>query len=178
MRTEIAKLLSPRPLGERLPAVYVEDEFTQKFTAALDDVLAPVFVVLDCFTAYLDPMLAPDDFVDWLAEWVALDIDHGWSDRQRRELVRHAVTLHRLRGTRKGLVHQVQLLVHGDVQVTDTGGCVWSERPGAPLPGSAPARVTVRVRVPDPAAVDVTLLTTVVGRAVPAHVDATIEVIT
>ena len=52
------------PIGDRLPAIYLDDGFTLRFTSALDEVLAPVIAVLDGFADYLDPSLAPADFLD------------------------------------------------------------------------------------------------------------------
>ncbi|MFI6099620.1 phage tail protein [Lentzea sp. NPDC051213] len=178
MRTAIDDLTSPHPLGERMPAVYVDDDFTQRFTQALDEVLAPVFTVLDCFAAYLDPRIAPADFVDWLAGWVALDLDENWSATQRRELVARAVRLHRFRGTRKGLAEHVWLLTGGRVDIADSGGVAVSARPGGPIPGSSPAHVLIRIRVTNPEAVDRARITAAVRRMVPAHVATTIEVTT
>ncbi len=178
MRTAIDDLTSPHPLGERMPGVYVDDDFTQRFTQALDEVLAPVFTVLDCFAAYLDPRLAPADFVDWLAGWVALDLDESWSAAQRRELVARAVHLHRFRGTRRGLAEHVWLLTGGRVDVADSGGVTVSQHPSGPLPGSSPAHVLIRIRIANPEAVDRARITAAVRRMVPAHVATTIEVTT
>ncbi len=177
MRAGIAGLASAHPIGERLPAVYAEDDFAQRFTGALDHVLAPVLTTLDCLHAYLDPRLAPDDFLHWLAGWVALGLDEGWTDGQLRELVEHAVELHRWRGTRQGLAAHVRLLTAGEVEVLDTGGCTMSERSGAPLPDAGPPRVTVRVRVGAPDTVDQRRLRAAVVEAVPAHVHVTVEVL-
>lgn len=177
MRTGLAGLTTPHPLGERLPAVYTEDTFAQRFTAALDEVLAPVFVTLDCFASYLDPWLAPADFLDWLATWVALRVDEDWSEGQRRELVANAVELHRWRGTCLGLAAHVRLLTGGKVEVVDSGGCAASDYPNGPLPGSPVPRVLVRVRVPDPASVDRPLLLAVIADAVPAHVRVDLEIV-
>ncbi len=58
------------PLGAQLPSVYAEDDFVQRFTAALDDILAPVLCTLDSLPAYFDPALAPADFLEYLAAWV------------------------------------------------------------------------------------------------------------
>src|SRR5215468_4745376 len=102
-----SRLDSPHPLREQLPAVYLDDDFTVRFTYAFDEVLAPLFATLDCLSAYLDPRLAPDDFVTWLAGWVAFPVDEGWTLAQRRELVARAVELHRWRGTPRGLVAHV-----------------------------------------------------------------------
>ncbi|ANZ38869.1 phage tail protein [Lentzea guizhouensis] len=170
--------ISPHPLGERLPAVYTDDDFTQRFTAALDEVLAPVFTVLDCFAAYLDPRLAPAGFADWLAGWVALDLDESWTASQRRELVARAVHLHRFRGTRRGLAEHVWLLTGGRVEIADSGGTAVSPRPDGALPGSSPAHVLIRIRLADPHAVDRARITAAVRRMVPAHVATTIEVVT
>jgi phage tail-like protein len=165
------------PIGDRLPAIYLEDGFTRRFTAALDEVLAPVIAVLDSFADYLDPTLTPEDFLDWLTHWVALDVDEHWTAEQRRRLVGSAVELHRWRGTRKGLAAQVRLLTGGEVEVVDSGGCVASNHPMQPLPGSDPARVLVRVRVPEPDAVDRRRLTAAILEIVPVHVAVTVEVL-
>jgi phage tail-like protein len=169
MRAAVPGLPSPHPLTERLPAVFQEDEFTLRFVSAFDDLLAPVFATLDCFDAYLDPSLAPPDLLAWLATWVALDLDEPG-----RDLVRHAVTLHRWRGTRRGLVERVRLLTGGEVEVADTGGCSWSNEPGTPIRGEDPPRVDVTVRASGP--VDLPRLRAAVAAAVPAHVTTTVEV--
>ncbi|MFF5070719.1 hypothetical protein ACFY2R_05770 [Micromonospora olivasterospora] len=41
MRGALAGLLMPYPAGSFLPAVYQEDDFVMRWTAALDEVLAP-----------------------------------------------------------------------------------------------------------------------------------------
>ena len=67
MRGAVPGLPTPHPIGLALPALYLDDGFTQRFTAGLDEVLAPVLLTLDCLDAYLDLELAPPDFLDWLA---------------------------------------------------------------------------------------------------------------
>jgi phage tail-like protein len=177
MRGESTALATAHPIGERLPAVYAEDDFAQRFTGALDHVLAPILTTLDCLDAYLDPRLTPDDVLDWLAGWVAFRLDEGWTGMQRRELVARAVELHRWRGTRRGLTEHVRLLTTGEVEVLDSGACALSEESGAPIPGTGPPSVTVRVRVDSPDAVDQRRLRAAVIEAVPAHVHVTVEVL-
>ncbi|GAA2688527.1 MULTISPECIES: phage tail protein [Actinosynnema] len=177
MRLGTLTLPSPHPLGERLPAVYTEDGFTQRFTEALDEVLTPVFTALDGFAAYLDPRTAPEDFLDLLAHWVALDVGEGWTPAQRRELIASAVRLHRWRGTRRGLAEHVRLLSGGEVEVVDSGACTSTDQPGQPLPETGPPSVRVVVRVADPESVDRTRLASAVAGAVPAHVAVEVEVV-
>jgi phage tail-like protein len=176
VRNGTAEVPVRHPIGDRLPAIYLDDGFTLRFTSALDEVLAPVIAVLDGFADYLDPALAPEDFLEWLTGWVALEVDERWTAEQRRRLVSSAVDVHRWRGTARGLAAQVRLLTGGEVEVVDSGGCVAANRPAQPLPGRPAAHVLVRVRVPDPAAIDRPSLTAAVEEIVPAHVAVTVEV--
>jgi phage tail-like protein len=176
MRTGIATLPTPHPIRERLPGVYLDDDFTTRLTEALDAVLAPVMVTLDCFADYLDPRLAPEDFVEWLAGWVAFAVDESWSVQQRRELVANAVELHRWRGTKRGLAAHVRLLTGGEVDITDSGLCAWSDRAGGPVPGDGPPRVAVQLRVADPNMIDQRRLYASIVELVPAHVRVSVHV--
>ena len=176
MRTAVPGLPTPHPIGLALPALYLDDDFTQRLTAGLDEVLAPVLLTLDCLDAYLDLELAPADFLDWLAGWVAVEVDESWPVALRREVVRHAVDLHRRRGTVTGLELAVRLLTGGTAQVTETGGVSCSEQPGAAAP-EQPPQAWVRVVVPDPATVEVERLRQLVGTMVPAHVPVVVEVV-
>lgn len=176
MRAGVSGMPVSHPIGERLPAVYAEDDFAQRWVAGLDEVLAPVFATLDCLPDYFDPILAPADFVEWLSGWVAFALDEGWTLAQRRALVANAVELHRWRGTTRGLAAHVRLLTGGDVEVADTGSCTHSDRPGTPAPPATAARVEVRVRVPDPRSVDQPRLMAAIVEAVPAHVRVILDV--
>ena len=63
-----------------LPAMFHDDDLSQRLCGGLDDVIAPVPATLDSFWAYLDPALAPVDFVEWLAGWVGLELDQTWDE--------------------------------------------------------------------------------------------------
>jgi len=177
VRATISGLATPHPISERLPALYQDDEFTLRFVGALDEVLAPVFSVLDSMDAYLDPWLAPPDFVDWLASWVALTLDDGWSTEQRRELVSHAVSLHRGRGTARGLAVHIGVVTGGTVEIEESGGCAWSAEAGGAVPGSDRGRLHIRVRVADPASVDPRRLDALIAEVKPAHLPHTVEIV-
>jgi phage tail-like protein len=160
-----------------LPAVYAEDDFTWRFLAGLDEIVAPVFAVLDCFDAYLDPALAPPDHLDWLADWVALPMQEGWSLERRRRLVAIAVMLHRRRGTRAGLAELIGTVTGGRVEITESGGCAASYRPGGDMPGADQPSLHVRVYLPDPAAVRFGRIDALVAEHKPAHVPHTLEIV-
>jgi len=175
MRGALNDVRSPVPIIEQLPAIFQEDHFTAAFTAAFDAVLAPLFATLDCLDAYVDPLLAPVDFLEWLAGWVALAIDEDWPLSRQRTFVSEAISVYRRRGTAAGIKAEVEIYTQGTAEVMESGACVWSSTPNSPVPGSAPARVTVRVSVPDPARVSVAGLEAIVSAAKPAHVVHRVE---
>lgn len=176
-RGTVPGLPSPHPLGQLLPAVYLEDDFAQRFTAGLDEVLAPVLLTLDCLDSYLDPWLTPDDFLEWLASWVGVELDETWPPARRRALVTRAAWLHARRGTRAGLTEYLRLVTGLDVEVSESGGARWSTEPGAPPPGTYPPRLIVRVRTADPAGVDTARLERAVREARPAGLPYEIQVV-
>jgi phage tail-like protein len=178
MRGTVAGLSSPHPLGGLMPAVFQDDNFTMRWTAALDEVLAPVPAVLDCIEAYFDPLLSPEDFLAWLAGWCGMTLDENWPLARRRAVVSAAPELYRERGTSAGLRRHIELVTGGRVEVVDTGGVTWSPTPADPdgAAGSAGPSVTIRVWVADPAEVNVRALDALISAIKPAHVMHRLEV--
>ncbi len=177
-RGTVEGLATPYPLATLTPGVFQEDELVVRLTTALDEVVAPAISVVDCLDAYVDPMLAPADFVDWLAEWVGALLDDHWSDEQRRAFVLNASQLHRLRGTVEGVRELVELATHGDVEILEQGGVRWSTSPSSPAGDAAaePSVLLIRVAVDKPADLRLASLEELVESAKPAHVPHQIEV--
>jgi phage tail-like protein len=187
-RGTIPYLPTWRPLAAAMPALFLEreidprtgrrrDSFAERFTAALDTVLAPVFATLDNLPAYFDPEVAPADFLDWLAGWVGIEPNETWPDSQRRQLVASATHLYALRGTAQGIVKLVEIFTGVTPDIEENGGVDWSETPGNPLPGSPGAWVKVRIRDDATHAVDEQVVRRLVAVAKPAHVVAEVEVV-
>lgn len=176
MRGTVAGLTSPHPLGGMMPAIFQDDAFTMRWTEGLDEVLAPVPAVLDCIDAYFDPLLSPEDFLAWLAGWCGMTLDENWPLARRRAVVSAAPELYRGRGTLAGLRRHVELVTGGRVEVADNGGVTWSATPGDPATGPEGPTVTIRVRVTDPAEVNVRALDALISAIKPAHVMHRLEV--
>jgi phage tail-like protein len=165
-------------MARQLPAIYQEeDAFTVRLTEALDEVLAPILSTLDNLPAYFDPRLTPDDFLGWLAGWVAIDLDETWDTAQRRTAVAQAADLLRRRGTAAGLADEVRLVTGAEVEVVENGGAAWSLDPASPMVGSPEPTLLVRIRAADPASVDADRVDRVVSAAKPAHVPHRIEIV-
>jgi phage tail-like protein len=167
----------PRRLIETMPAVYQEDFFAERFTGGLDECLAPIISTLDCLWAYIDPYLTPSDFLDWLASWVAMVLDETWPEDRRRATLAHAVELYLMRGTIAGLAAEVQIFTGGQVEINESGGCVWSATPGGEFPGEPVPRLAVRVILEKNAKVNEKHVDAIVAAAKPAHVVHAIEIV-
>jgi phage tail-like protein len=170
-------LATPHPIGPTLPGIFQGDDFAGRLVAAFDEVLAPVFVTLDDFPAYLDPGLAPEDFLDWLGGWVGADLDHTWPLDRRRALAASAVELFRMRGTASGLAAHAAIFTGGDVEIIESGAAGFSSVPNASIPGDPSPNLLVRVTVTDPATVSMPRLEALIASAKPAHVPHRIEVV-
>jgi phage tail-like protein len=173
---------SRHALVDTLPAMLQEDEFLRRFTAALDDVLTPLFTTLDCLDSYVDPRVAPMDFLDWVAGWVGLELDPRWSQEVRRRVTCSAAELHEARGTTGGLRDELAMLTGGAVEVDEPGGVTWSAVAGGCLPPATAHRVVVRVRGGDPDLADPAgparrRLDAAARAVVPAHLPVTVEVL-
>ena len=135
-----------------VPALLHEDPLFLGLCAAFDELLAPVVTALDCFAAYLDPWLAPGDFVAWLAALVGADADPGPPDEAAlRALVAGAVRGYRTRGTAQGLRDAVAAAARvpaGQVSVAESGTVTWSTTPGAAAVPPFDPVVTITVAVP------------------------------
>ena len=161
---------------EPVPAA-ADDDMTQRLTAAFDEVLAGVVQVLDCFPAYLDPALAPEDFLEWLGGWTGATLDETWPIERRRAFVASAVDLFWIRGTVAGLAAHVAVFTGGEVEIAEPGATAWSHDPGASLPAGGSPDLLVRVRVKDPATVSAAGLDALVATAKPAHVPHRVEIV-
>jgi phage tail-like protein len=178
MRGVVDGLTSPTPLASELPAVYQEeDPFSVRLVEAFDAELAPIIATLDNLSAYFDPRLTPEDFLDWLASWVALELDETWDVDRRRAAILAAVDVLRRRGTAAGLADELRLATDSQIEVFESGGSAWSLDPMSPMVGSAELALHIRVLAADPSQVDVDRLDRVVRSAKPAHVPHRIEVV-
>ncbi|WP_347353677.1 phage tail protein [Intrasporangium sp.] len=178
MRGIVADLDTAFPMLLQLPGVYQDGDFGPRFVAAFDDSLAPILSTLDNLAAYVDPRLAPSDFVAMLAHWVAVQIDDQMQPADQRRAVVDAMRTHARRGTVAALRNVVAHLTGAQVEVTDSGAVTTSSTPGAPLPGAAVPEVHVRIVVADPDTVDRARIEAVLRTVKPVHVRHVLEVVT
>ncbi len=178
MRVALENLEIPVATRTRLPAVLQEDKFILDLVDSLDDVLAPIYLVLDCIEAYFDPYLTPEDFLEWMSYWVAVELDETWDDARRRELVASALSLYRKRGTLAGLADYVRIYAGVDPILEDSGGVTYSTTAkSAARPGSDSPFLRVRLEVGKDSKVSEDRIKTIVDKGRPAHVRSIVELV-
>lgn len=105
---DIELVVSRRSLLNHLPQVYQKAQgpgphFLREFLWIFDHVFADLQRHIDRLHTYFDPLEAPEEFLGWLASWMALTIDQDWPEQKKRKLIRQAIDIYRIRGTVRGL---------------------------------------------------------------------------
>jgi len=84
-------------------------DFLQRFLSLFEGVLTPLEDKVAAAHMVTNPLCAPADALDWLAGWVAVSPEQGLTEKCKRDAIRHATQLYRLRGTLQGLALALDL---------------------------------------------------------------------
>lgn len=114
IRIERLKLEFPRiAFIDYLPQVYRGADSTNSFLARFISVFQSVYVDLeddiDLAPVRCDPAVAPPEFLNWLADCLTLSERFLWNEDRLRKLVKNAVRLYRVKGTRQALCQVLEL---------------------------------------------------------------------
>ena len=106
--TEVTIWIARRGLLEHLPAIYrrsdgVGRNLVREMCFVFEHMFDSIEVNLIDGWRFYDPHVAPLDFLDWLSGWTAFTLDLDWPEPQKRALIKRAVDLYRIRGTKRGL---------------------------------------------------------------------------
>lgn len=113
-RVDAVEAFCPRQSYLRyLPDIYREDPaseaFLERFLSIFESTFVDVEREIETITRYFDPGGVPSDSLEWLASWLAVEVDDAWPESARRELLVRAPELYRKRGTRAGLRAMIEL---------------------------------------------------------------------
>jgi phage tail-like protein len=106
--SEVTIWIARRGYLEHLPAIYrrsdgVGRNLVREVTWLFEHMFDSVLKNMDDGWRFYDPHVAPQQFLDWLSQWTAFTLDLDWPETQKRALVKRAVDLYRIRGTKRGL---------------------------------------------------------------------------
>jgi phage tail-like protein len=99
---------------QNLPAIFSEDPFLGRFLLAFEQVLTglPGLVGREPVPPFgLEEIIAArqEEFLQWLAGWVALGLRADWDPVQKRDFLANIVPLYRRRGTKDNLVELLRI---------------------------------------------------------------------
>ncbi len=173
-----------------LPAIFSVDPFLGRFLLAFEQVLTRLQggeadvqrgleeIIADIAKLF-DPNETPEEFLQWLAGWVALSLRADWTPDQQRQFLARVVPLYRRRGTKKNLAELLRIYTGLEPVITEAEGTVFQIGVHSTigldtqLSGSAPHyfRVTVTMAKPDPATLQRQhqIVTALIDLEKPAH---------
>jgi len=89
---------------EYLPEIYLKTGgFTERFLSIFTDIYCGIEEKIDESPELYDPEKCPDEFVEWLGEWISAENMLLFPDGKKRELLLALPRLNMRRGTMQGL---------------------------------------------------------------------------
>lgn len=153
--------LESQRLLNYLPGIYHND-FMSRFLGIFEAIITPIEWNVDNFDLYLNPGTAPEEFLPWLENWFALNLDPSWSQEQRRLLLKEAHEIYARRGTRWALSRVLEIYTGATPEIVDTAAEL--------------APFTFVVKLPlNEKDVDRPLIERLIDTNKPAHTDYTLE---
>jgi phage tail-like protein len=112
----------------------------RRFLFLFQHLMTTVVDTVEGLPALTDPINTDPRFLPWIASWVNFEFDAALSVHEQRELVRRAIRLYRLRGTREGVEEMISVLTAAPVTVVECtkpppavlGGCTLAGKPTLP----------------------------------------------
>ena len=106
--TEVTIWVARRGYLEKLPAIYrrsdaVGRNLVRDLCFLFEHMFDSVEINLNDGWRFYDPHTTPIEFLNWLSGWTAFSLDLDWPEAQKRALIKRAVDLYRIRGTKRGL---------------------------------------------------------------------------
>ncbi|HWP92870.1 MAG TPA: phage tail protein I [Thermodesulfobacteriota bacterium] len=96
-----------------LPAVYQEDpissEFLERFLSLFETVFYGLETEISAVFKYFDPDTTPENFLTWLASWLNFGLEEAWPEGKKREFIRRASELYKLKGTALGIQRLIEI---------------------------------------------------------------------
>ncbi len=151
-------------LAAYLPGIYADDPFLIGLLRLFESFLDPLERQLDTLYAYMDPRLAPAEFLPWLGTWVDLVLDENWPEARRRKLIQHAAELYRGRGTANALRDYISIYLGMTPQIIED------------MTDENPFHFTVVLETREPELLDGERIRRIIEQEKPAHTTYTLEI--
>ena len=122
--TDVELRVAQRSFVRFLPQIYQQDDalghhFLREYLWVFQHLFASITDKLDSTHTYYDPRESPEEFLPWLASWVALTLDIDWDESKKRKLIRSAAENYRRRGTRRAIEEVLHIFLDNSVRIEE-----------------------------------------------------------
>lgn len=109
--------------SQHLPAIYQrkapEPAVLDRFLSLFESFFVDVEDEIAALDRLFDPAAVPADWLDWLAGWLALQLEEEWSEDKKRQAIAEAFGVYALRGTARGLRQALQFYASVDARIQE-----------------------------------------------------------
>jgi len=120
----------PKPPGELmkyLPSIFHEDKLLAEYLSAFEKILfgeadshlLSLESIIAASARYFSPKDAPEDFLPWLASWMAFGLRADMSVALQREFLSRVISLYKKRGTPDGLKELLRIFTGGEPTILE-----------------------------------------------------------
>jgi len=106
-----------------LPAVFQEDDesrqFMERFLAIFQSGFDDLDRAIDGVTNLFDPYRTRAAYLRWLAAWLAVTLEPGWSELEQRQAISAAVHAYSRKGTVDGIQDALRAYAHVDARIVE-----------------------------------------------------------
>jgi phage tail-like protein len=186
---------------QNLPAIFSEAPFLGRFLLAFEQVLTGLPGVtghesdppegleetIAKLADFFDPFETREDFLPWLASWVALSLRADWDAKQKRDFLANIVPLYRRRGTKENVVELLKIYTGLTPVITEGAdtefqiGAHSTIGEDTQIEGGAPHFFHVRVTMANPNAETLERQTQIAAALIelqkPAYTDYELEIV-
>jgi phage tail-like protein len=122
--SKVTLYVARRGYMELLPAIYrrsdaVGRNLVRDICFIFEHMFGSVEETLDRAHTFFDPYECPPEFLPWLASWTAMVVDLDWPETKKRAILKRAVDLYRIRGTRRGLALFLKLFTGHEPDIAE-----------------------------------------------------------
>ena len=105
-----------------LPEVYQssdKDRFLERYLAVFQSLYESMNERIRGIPGLLDVDRTQSEYLVWLAGWLDIAGSHMWNGEQLRQLLKQAVSLYKIRGTREGIRRMIRLYTGGEAYIVE-----------------------------------------------------------
>lgn len=145
-----------------LPVIFQDGDFLGRFLLIFQSIWEPLEDRQDHMDMYFDAKTCPEPFLQWLSDWLGVNVGQISEEGRLRHLIAEAVELYRWRGTRYGLTRLIEICTGVTPVIAETP--------------ENPSVLHIRVAVPPESNVDREQIERLVKDHKPAHTAYLLEV--